>query len=194
MARQRWIFAKSENTLQTEEYGVYSYEDIQCVYGRGSSLVPGAVPACAPFARAWQHEVWECTQNWNFLYIDDAAAALVSLLTEAPAGVYNIGSSDTRPLRSYIEEMYALCGHCGSYSYGARPPECGGPADLMPDISRILQGRLPGGLPQHLRRGIYETLHSLGKLLPEQSLFELTSAPASAQDIRMRRKCSRMRV
>ncbi len=52
----------------------------------------------------------ECTQNWNFLYIDDAAAALVSLLTEAPAGVYNIGSSDTRPLRSYIEEMYALCG------------------------------------------------------------------------------------
>ena len=27
--------------------------------------------------------------------------------------VYNIGSSDTRPLRSYIEEMYALCGYRG---------------------------------------------------------------------------------
>ena len=60
----------------------------------------------------------ECTQNWNFLYIDDAAAALVALLTGGKAGIYNIGSTDTRPLRRYIEEMHALCGHRGSFTYG----------------------------------------------------------------------------
>ena len=102
----------------------------------------------------------ECTQNWNFLYIDDAAAALVSLLTEAPAGVYNIGSSDTRPLRSYIEEMYALCGYRGSYSYGERPQNAEGPADLMPDISRILQ-ETSWRPARTFAEGIYETLHSL---------------------------------
>lgn len=102
----------------------------------------------------------ECTQNWNFLYIDDAAAALVTLLTEGQAGVYNIGSSDTRPLKSYIEEMYALCGSRGSFTYGERSQNAEGPADLMPDIRKIL--RETSWRPAiTFAEGIDETLHSL---------------------------------
>ena len=102
----------------------------------------------------------ECTQNWNFLYIDDAVAALAALLTEGSTGVYNIGSSDTRPLRNYIEEMYALCGHRWSFTYGERPQNAEGPADLMPDISKIL--RETSWRPARtFAEGIYETLHSL---------------------------------
>ncbi len=81
----------------------------------------------------------ECTQQWNFLYIDDAARALCHLLDEGRAGIYNVAGEDTRPLRSYIEEMYALCGGQGSYVYGERPYHAEGPVDLIPDITRICQ-------------------------------------------------------
>ena len=83
MARQRWIFAKSENTLQTEEYGVYSYEDIQRVRSGDHpwSLVQSCLRA---FCEGGSMKLGECTQNWNFLYIDDAAAALVSPALRKP--------------------------------------------------------------------------------------------------------------
>ncbi len=153
-------FCEKAKILCKQKNMEYIHTRIYSVYGPGDhpwSLVQSCL-------RTWQEggsmKLGECTQNWNFLYIDDAAAALVSLLTEAPAGVYNIGSSDTRPLRSYIEEMYALCGYRGSYSYGERPQNAEGPADLMPDISRILQ-ETSWRPARTFAEGIYETLHSL---------------------------------
>lgn len=102
----------------------------------------------------------ECTQNWNFLYIDDAAAAWFPCLRK-PRPVSTILAAAIRgPLRSYIEEMYALCGYRGSYSYGERPQNAEGPADLMPDISRILQ-ETSWRPARTFAEGIYETLHSL---------------------------------
>lgn len=104
----------------------------------------------------------ECAQKWNFLYIEDMAAALVSLLTEGHTGIYNIASEDTRLLRDYIEEMYSLCGGRGSYSYGERPQNAEGAADLIPDISKIL--RETSWRPvTTFAEGIYETLYSLRK-------------------------------
>lgn len=93
-------FCEKAKILCKQKNMEYIHTRIYSVYGPGDhpwSLVQSCL-------RTWQEggsmKLGECTQNWNFLYIDDAAAALVSLLTEAPAGVYNIGSSDTRPLRS----------------------------------------------------------------------------------------------
>lgn len=138
----------------------YIHTRIFSVYGPGDhpwSLVQTCL-------RAWQQEetvnLGECTQNWNFLYIEDTAAALLCLLTEGCAGVYNIASEDTRMLREYIEEMYRLCGSRGSYIYGKRPPNAEGPADLMPDIRKIC--RETGWRPKTtFAEGINETLHSL---------------------------------
>ena len=102
----------------------------------------------------------ECTQQWNFLYIEDAASALISLLTAGRAGTYNIAGNDTRCLRNYIEEMHMLCGGQGDYVYGERPQNAEGPADLMPDISKICEET--GWRPvTSFAEGIYETLHSL---------------------------------
>ncbi len=153
-------FCEKAKTLCKQRNIEYIHTRIYSVYGPGDhpwSLVQSCL-------RTWNEggsmKLGECTQNWNFLYIDDAAAALVALLTEAKAGVYNIGSMDTRPLRSYIEEMYALCGHRGSYSYGERPQNAEGPADLMPDIRRILR-ETDWRPARTFAEGIYETLHSL---------------------------------
>lgn len=138
----------------------YIHTRIFSVYGPGDhpwSLVQSCL-------RTWQQgetmSLGECTQQWNFLYIEDTAAALVCLLTEGHAGVYNIASEDTRTLREYIEEMYGLCGSRGNYLYGKRPPNAEGPADLMPDIRKIC--RETGWRPKTtFAEGINETLHSM---------------------------------
>lgn len=138
----------------------YIHTRIFSVYGPGDhpwSLVQSCL-------RTWQQggtvKLGECTQKWNFLYIEDTAAALVCLLTEGQAGVYNIAGKDTRPLKEYIEEMYRLCGSRGGYLYGERPQNAEGPADLIPDIGKIC--RETGWRPETVfSEGIYETLHSL---------------------------------
>lgn len=138
----------------------YIHTRIFSVYGPGDhpwSLVQSCL-------HAWlgreEMKLGECTQKWNFLYIDDVAEALVCLLTEGQNGVYNIAGNDTRPLRAYIEEMYVLCGKQGSYRYGERPQNAEGAADLMPDIGKIC--RDTSWRPKTtFAEGIYETLHRL---------------------------------
>lgn len=138
----------------------YLHTRIFSVYGPGDhpwSLIQSCIGA-------WKQdgviELGECTQKWNFLYIEDAASALVCLLTKGRAGVYNIASEDTRILREYIEELYRLCGSRGSYRYGVRAENAEGPADLMPDITKICQET--GWRPETtFAEGIYETLHCM---------------------------------
>lgn len=138
----------------------YIHTRIFSVYGPGDhpwSLVNTCL-------KTWQQggemKLGECTQKWNFLYIEDAAAALIALLTAGNSGFYNVAGNDTRGLREYIEEMYVLCGSQGSFVYGERPQNAEGPADLMPDISKICE--MTGWKPvTSFAEGIYETLHSL---------------------------------
>lgn len=138
----------------------YIHARIFSVYGPGDhpwSLVQSCL-------RTWQAggqmELGECTQQWNFLYIEDTVSALLHLLTEGQAGVYNIAGEDTRPLRSFIEEMYEICGRKGSFRYGVRPQNAEGPADLMPDIGKIL-GETGWRPKTTFSEGIYETLYRL---------------------------------
>lgn len=138
----------------------YVHTRIFSVYGPGDhpwSLVQSCL-------RTWlaggEMALGACTQQWNFLYIEDAVSALVHLLTEGAPGVYNVAGSDTRPLREYIEEMYRLCGSRGSFRYGERPENAEGPADLMPDISKLLSAT--GWRPKTtFAEGIYELLHCM---------------------------------
>lgn len=138
----------------------YVHARIFSVYGPGDHPW-SLVQSCLKTWRAGGHmKLGECTQQWNFMYIEDAASALLSLLTEGTAGIYNVGSQDTRPLRNFIEEMYEICGRKGSFRYGERPQNAEGPADLMPDIGKLL--RETGWRPKTtFSEGIYETLHCL---------------------------------
>jgi nucleoside-diphosphate-sugar epimerase len=117
----------------------YIHTRIFSIYGPGDhpwSLVNTCL-------QTWRHgddmQFGPCTQQWNFLYIEDIVDALYHLLTEGESGCYNLAGEDTRPLRAYIEEIYELCGRRGTFTYGIRPQNAEGPADLMPDISKILK-------------------------------------------------------
>ena len=70
-----------------------------------------------------------CTQNWNFLYVRDAAEQIRRLCAyaidkeEFQSEVYNIASEDTRPLREFVERMNELTGSKSELHYGAVVPE-----------------------------------------------------------------------
>lgn len=119
----------------------YIHTRIFSVYGPGDhpwSLVETCLDA---FLNGEHIELGACTQQWNYLYIADAAMALAQLLLgKAAPGVYNVAGEDTRPLKEYIEEIHRLCGKTGTYSYGERPPNAEGVASLRPDISKLKAG------------------------------------------------------
>ena len=82
-----------------------------------------------------------CTQNWNFLYVSDAAKQICLLCQYAMQQddfrheIFNIASEDTRPLRQFVEEMYHLTGSRSELHYGANPQQ--NVVSLQPDVSKV---------------------------------------------------------
>lgn len=69
-----------------------------------------------------------CTQNWNFLYVKDAARQIAMLCQHAvetegyTSEIYQIASDDTRPLKDFVERMKELTGTKSELHYGAVVP------------------------------------------------------------------------
>ncbi len=139
----RW--KKEDPKLELE----FIHTRIFSIYGPGDH--PGSlVETCLDtFLRGETMKLGACTQQWNFLYIEDLVEALWTLaVCEAPAGyrgepgedgIYNLAADRdaTMPLGAYVETVRKLCGGRGSCVYGALPPNAEGQANLIPDIEKI---------------------------------------------------------
>ena len=115
----------------------YIHMRIFSVYGPGDhagSLINTLIEG---FAGGDTIALGNCTQSWNYMYIDDAAEAIRLLCERGEEGIYNVASDDTRPLKSYVEEIHKLLGGRGRAGFGMREDNAEGPADLSPDISLI---------------------------------------------------------
>ena len=155
---------------------VYRHMRIFSVYGTGdheTSLISSCVRAAKEGRTA---ELGPCRQQWNFLHVKDCAAAILALASAdcaSDAGdvpgfseasrscVFNIGSSDTRPLREFVQEVFDIAPSCGYDGAGFRLEErAAGPEGtpyLAPDISKIR--RETGWSPRiSFREGIREML------------------------------------
>ena len=74
------------------------------------------------FQRAESPKLTPCGQTWNYLYALDAARAVALVATLGRDGaIYNLASDDTRPLRSYVEELRAIVNPEVTVDYGAVP-------------------------------------------------------------------------
>lgn len=194
--RAREYIKQQNNGLAGMEY---IHARIFSVYGPGDhpwSLVNTCLDT---FRRDGVMELGACTQFWNFLYVDDLVQALMSLLFypgKRKEEIYNVAAEGaaTRPLRDYVEEMHVLCGGMGTPRYGCLPPNAEGPANLIPDISRIQDetGWRPKvsfaeGIRRTLAAGAAEERrqHCLacGERLPDRALLSFRDMPASAQNI-----------
>lgn len=145
-AKLDFLKQATEKTNQWQQEGISSMEYIHArifsVYGPGDhpwSLVESCLRA---FTRGEYISLGECTQMWNFLYLEDCVRALILLMEqekESVSGIYNVAApeEETKPLREYIRQMYETMGYHGSYSYGRRRPNAEGLANLIPDISKL---------------------------------------------------------
>lgn len=105
-----------------------------------------------------------CRHHWNFMYIEDAVQAVYELYRhgsqtrETESFIVNIASSDTRPLRSFVEEIHEIVGHRGQLEYGTFVQAKEGALSIRPDISRLYE--LTGGWKEGytFRQGIEETI------------------------------------
>lgn len=117
----------------------YIHTRIFSIYGPGDhpwSLVESCLDT---FTSGGYISLGECSQMWNFLHIDDLIRALISLSEHAQSGIFNVAGPEreTRPLKEYVRLIYENCGFHGSYSFGRRKQNAEGPANLIPDISKL---------------------------------------------------------
>jgi nucleoside-diphosphate-sugar epimerase len=66
-------------------------------------------------------QVTRCEQRWDYLYVDDAARAIVQVARSRSPGVYNLGSGEAPVLRDTLELIRRECGATVSPAYGAVP-------------------------------------------------------------------------
>ena len=105
-------------------------------------------------------ELSECTQLWNYLYIDDAAEAIVALsdMRHRDDPVFNIASKDTRPLKEFVQIIYEMTGCAGKLLFGKHTGSIEKPMDLVPCIDKIVCST--GWLPKTtFENGIYSILN-----------------------------------
>ena len=146
LAKLAFLGRAMEQTKKWRQEGVcdmeYIHARIFSVYGPGDhpwSLVESCIRT---FSRGEYISLGECTQMWNFLYLDDCIRALILLMEqekESVSGIYNVAGpeEENRPLKDYIRSMYEILGLHGSYSFGRRKPNAEGPANLIPDIKKL---------------------------------------------------------
>lgn len=85
-----------------------------------------------------------CRHLWNFMYIDDAVNAVFQLYCHAKKAtdpctqIVNIASKDTRPLRSFVEEVKKTVGERGTLEYGTFVQAKEGALSIQPVIDRLL--------------------------------------------------------
>jgi nucleoside-diphosphate-sugar epimerase len=89
------------------------------------SLLQGETAACS-----------EGSQERDFLYVRDAAAALVALLERDVTGPVNVASGTPIAVRTLVERLVARAGG-GRVEFGALPTRSEEPARIVADVTRL---------------------------------------------------------
>ena len=82
-------------------------------------------------------QLTRCEQLWDYLYVADAARAIVSVANGETAGVFNLGSGRAIVLKELIEKLRGVIGSCVEPAYGAvayRPDQV---MHLEADITKL---------------------------------------------------------
>lgn len=112
-------------------------------------------------------DLTEASQQWDYLYISDAADAIIRLMEiENTSGVYNVASGQSYALRGFIEVMKEVLKSNSILRFGAIPYPSWGRDELMVDVS--LLKKTTGWKPEvSFRKGItltHKYLESMGEI------------------------------
>lgn len=118
----------------------YIHLRIFSVYGENDHPYTLVMSLIQKMLRNEPMDLSPCTQNWNYIYSEDAAKLVAGLCNHAIndqdfiAEVYNIASDDTRILKDFVERMKELTHSTSTLNYGAIIPT--NIVSLDPDLSK----------------------------------------------------------
>ena len=106
----------------------------------------------------------KCEQMWDYLYVEDAARAIVSVAYQNDAtGIFNLGSGSSHSLKTCVEIIRETLKTDLIPEYGAIPYRADQVMHLEADISRL--SKKTGWVPLvSLQDGLVRTLDSLGSI------------------------------
>ncbi|MDD5349095.1 MAG: NAD(P)-dependent oxidoreductase [Chthoniobacteraceae bacterium] len=82
----------------------------------------------------------DCSQYWNYLYVDDAARALETLAEpEWEDGIYNVAGGISAPLKDFVMNVCARFRNAAAPRFGAVPHGPRGPLSLRPSVEKIMK-------------------------------------------------------
>lgn len=73
----------------------------------------------------------------DFVFVEDVADALVTLLESSAIGSFNVGSGEPSSLRDVVSIITARLGHPELIQFGSRPTPPNDPDQLVADIGRL---------------------------------------------------------
>ena len=108
-------------------------------------------------------QVTRCEQQWDYLFVADAARAIADVADGKISGVFNLGSGEAWPLKKIIENIRAELQAPVQPAYGAIPYRPDQVMHLQADITKLRAAT--GWQPQvSLENGISETVAHEKKL------------------------------
>lgn len=83
-----------------------------------------------------------CRHRWNFMDVDDAARAVLSLMSHSDSfpgetRTVNVASADTRILRDFVEEIDELTAHRGTLEFGTFQQAKEGALSICPVLNNL---------------------------------------------------------
>jgi UDP-glucose 4-epimerase len=85
-------------------------------------------------------ELTACEQRWDFVFVDDVAAAALDLVqTETATGIFNVGSGEAILLRSILEGVRDMIDPALPLGFGARAYGESQVMRLQADVSRLVK-------------------------------------------------------
>ena len=134
----------NEGKVLCKELGLkYIHLRIFSVFGENDHPYTLVMSLIQKMLRNEPMDLSPCTQNWNYIYSEDAARLVAGLCNHAinesyfTAEVYNIASDDTRLLKDFVERMKELTHSTSTLNYGAITPA--NYVSLQPNMDKTLK-------------------------------------------------------
>ena len=121
---------------RAEQLGVeWIWGRIFSIYGKYEPATTLVSYLVASLRRGESPKLTAATQNWDYLYSEDAADALLALAAAGQSGeIYNIANGNYRPLREFTEEVRAHFAPQVAIHYGEEARQI---VSLQPVVEKI---------------------------------------------------------
>lgn len=126
-------------SVLAERFGIrYVWVRIFSIYGQYDYKGTLIMSSLRKMLKNESIEMTECTQQWDYLHVKDAAKVMHLFATSnCESGIYNLASGDNKQLKKYILEMKKVLESKSILKFGTIPYGEDGPINLIPNSDKM---------------------------------------------------------